>query len=212
MNEGFYANVGIVDGPDFSSFVDYVNDYYGDRYLNSTDRLDKFDKAATLSLGYLLRFYPGFALDVGFTIYNLETRGAITNYNPSYPESGIRHDLEYQVGVFSATIPVLLDFSPDQPLVPYAGIGFSIYAMRLDDIKDDGIIVTGSRDTGTSVGGQFEAGIYLKLSRKIWIDFKGSWRNGSGSLRAQEPSIMFEKFTIDQDISQITLGGVYFFR
>lgn len=212
LTEGFYANIGVVNGPEFASFVNYVNDYYGERFLNSTDRLDKMGNAATVNLGYLLRLYPSFALDVGFTIYNLETKGEIFNNNPAYPEFGVRHDLEYQVGIFSVTVPVLFDFSPKQPIVPYVGIGVSIYAMRLDDIKDDGTFVTGSRDTGTAVGGHFESGLYVKITRKIWIDLKGKWYNGSGSLRAQEPDIFFDKFTIDQDLSHFSAGVVYYFR
>ncbi|MEE9554239.1 MAG: hypothetical protein V3W18_08080 [candidate division Zixibacteria bacterium] len=212
LTEGPYANIGVVSGPEFASFIDYVNNYYGERYLNTSDKMDKFDKAPTMSLGYIWRFYPNFALDVGFTIYSLKTRGEIINNNPSYMEYGIRHDLEYQVGVFSATIPVIFDFSPRQPVVPYVGIGISIFAMRLDDIKDNGFIVSGSRDTGTAVGGHFETGLYVKVSQKIWIDLKGKWHNGSGSLRAQEPDIQFDKFTIDQDLAQFSAGVVYYFR
>ena len=212
LTEGFYGNIGVVNGPEFSSFVDYVNDYYGERYLNTSDQLDRFGKAPTMSLGYILRLYPSFALDVGFSIYNLRTKGEIINNNQTYPEYGVRHDLEYQVGVFSVTVPVLFDFSPKQPVVPYVGIGVSIYAMRLDDIKDDGFRVVGSRDTGTAVGGQFETGFYTKISRKLWIDLKGKWHNGSGDLRAQEPGIQFDKFKIDQDLTQFSAGVVYFFR
>jgi len=212
LTEGFYLNIGMVQGPDFSSFFNYVNDTYSQQYLNDTERFKKFDKSAALGLGYLLRLYPSFALDIGFSVYSLKRKGQITNLNPSFPEAGIRHDLEYQVGIFSATIPVLLDFSPKQPIVPYAGIGFSIFAMRLDDIKDDGFIVTGYSDNGTSVGGQFEAGMYVKVTKKIWIDFKGKWNTGTGYIRAQEPQDQYDKFKIEQDISQISVGGVYFFR
>jgi len=84
--------------------------------------------------------------------------------------------------------------------------------MRLDDIKDNGFGSIGSRDTGTSVGGHFETGLYFKLTRKFWVDLKGKWYKGSGSLRAQEPDDLFDKFKIDQDITQISAGGVYFFR
>lgn len=213
LTEGFYINVGVVNGPDFSSFIDYVNDFYGTRYLNTSERLDKFGRAPTFSLGYMLRLYPSFALDVGFTIYRLETKGQILNNNPAYPnEPGIRHDLEYQVGMFSVTVPVLLDFSVNQPVVPYAGIGVTIFAMRVDDIRDNGFFTVGSRDTGTSVGGNFEAGVYIKATRKFWIDVKGKWHKGSGSIRAQEPAGYYDKFEIEQDITQFNGGIIYFFR
>ena len=215
LTEGFYASIGVVDGPEFSSFVNYVNDFYRPLFSNNTDRLDKFGKAPIISLGYLLRLYPSFALDVGFSIYSLKTEAKIRNFNSPDPEAGIRHKLEYQVGIFSATVPVLFDFSPKQPVVPYVGIGVSIFAMRLDDIKEvseNGSIVIGSRDTGTNVGGHFETGLYAKISRKIWIDLQWKWHNGSGNLRAQEPGIQFEEFKIDQDLTQINAGVVYFFR
>lgn len=213
LTEGFYVNLGAADGPTFASFIDYVNSYYGQRYFNTTDRLDKFGTSAAVSLGYLLRFYPSFALDVGFTIYSLKTKGQILNNNPAYPnEIGVRHDLEYQAGVFSATIPVLFDFSRHQPLVPYVGLGISIFAMRLDDIRDDGYFVIAARDTGTGVGGQFEVGSYIKLSRKFWVDLKGRWFKGSGNIRAQEPAGLYDSYKMDQDITMLSGGLVYFFR
>jgi opacity protein-like surface antigen len=213
LTEGVYLDIGMANGPGFSEFFGFVNDFYGERYLNTSDRIDDFGNGATLGMGYMLRLYPNFALDVGFSIYRLESKGEIINNNPAYPqEIGVRHEVEYQVGIFSATLPVLLDFSPRQPIVPYVGIGVSIFAMRLDDVRDDGYIVSGSRDTGTTVGGHFEAGAFLKLSRKIWIDVKGRWHNGSGHLRAQEPGGFFDKYRIEHDFNLASAGVIYYFR
>lgn len=215
-SEGFYLNLGMARGPDFSDFFNYTNEYYQSRFANTGQELDRFDKGFNVGLGYLVRLYPNFALDVGFSIYRLKSAGRIENNNvgPSAPELYVDHDLDYQVGIFSASIPVLLDFAARQPLVPYAGIGISIFSMRLDDIRYDGSIYASKRETNAAVGGHFEAGMFFKLNRKIWIDFKARWYSGSAHLRTAEPrdSDIFGNFKIEQDLSQFTLGAVYYFR
>jgi hypothetical protein len=213
LTEGFYGSIGMVNGPDFADFFDYINETYSAQFNNTVDRIDEFGSTVTVGAGYLYRFYPNFALDVGFCIYQLKSSGEIVNNN--YPIQGppyLQHDLEYQVGLFSATIPVLLDFSVRQPVVPYVGIGISIFAMRLDDFVSNGIIQDGYRDTGSSVGGHFEAGTFVRLTGKIWINLKGRWHKGSGYLRAFEPLDRLRRFKIEHDISQLSAGVVYYFR
>lgn len=212
LTEGFYGSIGMVNGPDFADFFDYINDTYSVRFINTVDKIDKFGNAVSVSAGYLYRFYPNFALDVGFSIYQLKSSGEIVNYNPAETQPYLQHELEYQVGIFSATIPVLLDFSVRQPVIPYVGIGISIFAMRLDDFVSDGIIQAGYRDTGSSVGGHFEAGTFVRLTGKIWINLKGRWHKGSGYLRAFEPLDRLSRFKIEHDISQLSAGVVYYFR
>ncbi len=210
--EGFYVHFGASNGPDYAEFFDYVNNHYGDMYLNTDEKIDRFKSGFTGGFGYLLRLYPNFMLDVGLSIYNLKSKGEIINRNPGVPDLGIAHDLEYQVGIFSATIPVLLDFAPQQPVVPYAGIGISIFSMRLDDYRDDGRIQERYRETGTAVGGHFETGAFIKISKNIWLDFRGRWHSGSGNLRALEPIGDLGKFKVNQDVSQFSAGIAYFFR
>lgn len=213
-SEGFYFNIGVANGPDFAEFFNFTNDYYHTRFQNSSESLDRFDKGLNIGLGYLVRLYPNFAIDVGFSIYKLKSEGRINNLNPGFPEPYVNHDLEYQVGIFSATVPVLLDFDPRQPLVPYAGIGISIYSMRLDDIRNNGLLSEALRETNTSVGGHFETGLFIKITKRIWLDFKARWHSGSASLRTLEPptSSDFTKYKIKHDMAQIGLGGVYYFR
>ena len=116
-SEGFYLNFGVANGPDFSDFFNYTNDFYQTRFQNPSESIDRFDNGFNIGLGYLVRLYPNFALDVGFSIYKLKSRGRIDNQNPGFPEAFVNHELEYQVGIFSATVPVLLDFDPRQPVV-----------------------------------------------------------------------------------------------
>lgn len=216
MNEGFYINMGVAVRPDFSDFFDSTNSYYQTRFLNQDEKLDRFGSGFNFGIGYLVRLYPNFALDVGFSIYRLKSAGRITNRNlPPVQFPYVDHDLEYQVGIFSATIPVLLDFDPRQPAVPYFGIGISIFSMRLDDFRDDGVNIPDIlRETNTSVGGHFEAGLFIKIKKKIWIDIKGRWHSGSAKLRAAEPAppADYGSFKVKQDVTQFTLGVVYYFR
>ena len=214
-SEGFYLNFGVANGPNFSDFFNYTNDFYQTRFQNPSESIDRFDNGFNIGLGYLVRLYPNFALDVGFSIYKLKSRGRINNQNPGFPEAFVNHELEYQVGIFSATVPVLLDFDPRQPVVPYAGIGISIYSMRLDDFRNDGYnIPEALRETNTSVGGHFEAGTFIKITRRIWLDLKARWHSGSANLRALEPPPPsdYGSFKIKHDMAQIGLGGVYYFR
>ncbi len=213
-SEGFYINLGMTNGPDFADFFNQTNEFYQTRFLNTEEELDRFDKGVNIGLGYIVRLYPNFALDVGFSIYRLKSSGTIENRNPTFPERYVRHELEYQVGIFSATVPVLLDFDPRQPVVPYAGIGVSIFSMRLDDYRSDGLNAEILRETNTAVGGHFETGLFIKISKRIWIDFKARWHSGSANLRTLEPPPLpdMARYKIKQDIAQLTLGGVYYFR
>lgn len=213
FTEGIYGNIGVVNGPAFADFFDFINDTYSVQFNNTVDKIDEFGSAVAVSGGYLYRFYPNFALDVGFSTYQLKSSGKIINNN--YPVQGppyLQHELEYQVGIFSATIPVLLDFSVRQPAIPYVGIGISFFAMRLDDFVNDGIRLDAYRDTGTSVSGHFEAGTLIRLTPKIWIDLKGRWYTGSGYLRAFDPPYRLKRFKIEHDISHLSAGVVYYFR
>ena len=211
--EGFYFNAGLVNGPSFAEFFDYVNDTYG---ANSETKMDDFGNTASFGGGYFLRLYPNFALDVGFSVYRHRANQLIESNDPNNFVS-LRHDIEYQVGVFTVSVPVLLEFDPRQPIVPYAGIGISIYAMRLDDYRIDYASPLGDlfqRDTNTSVGGQFEVGVLAKITGKFWIDGKAAWQSGSGRLKTLEPDPPFvmDKYKVDQNVSQFTLGVLYFFR
>ena len=126
-SEGFYINMGVANGPEFSEFFNYVNDYY---QVSDDQKLGQFDNGFDVGLGYLVRLYPNFALDVGFSIYRLKSSGQFDNNNPAISVPYVDHDLDYQVGLFSASVPVLLDFDRRQPIVPYVGIGISIFSMR----------------------------------------------------------------------------------
>jgi len=210
--EGFYFNVGVVNGPSFAEFFDYVNETYA---LNSEKKMSNFSNTVAFGGGYFLRLYPNFALDVGISIYRQESNALIESFEAGIPIS-IRHDIEYQVGVFTASVPVLLEFDPRQPVVPYAGIGISIYAMRLDDYRVDYVNFWEQfqRDTNTSVGGQFEVGALIKISKKFWIDGRAAWQSGSGRLKTLEPDPPFvlDKYKVEQDVSQFSIGVLYFFR
>jgi opacity protein-like surface antigen len=210
FTEGIYGNIGVVNGPAFADFFNFINDTYSVQFNNTVDKIDEFGSAVAVSGGYLYRFYPNFALDVGFSIYQLKSSGEIVDNTGT--NRSLKHELEYQVGIFSATIPVLLDFSVRQPAIPYVGIGISFFAMRLDDFVDDGIILDAYRDTGTSVSGHFEVGTLVRLTPKIWIDLKGRWYTGSGYLRAFEPPTRLKRFKIEHDISHLSAGVVYYFR
>lgn len=207
---GFYIMLGGATGPSFSDFTDYVNNTYKPILNNTQDKLKDFGSGFTLNIGYISRFHRNFAVDVGFSLYGLKSKGTIRNYNPDTSLTGVYHDLDYQVGIFTGTIPIIFDFAPRQRVVPYVGVGISIFAMRLDDFRDDGQFTEALRDTRTAVGGHFEAGLAFKVTRRIWIDARGRWHDGTGHLLTLED--LNRDFTIKQSIAQYSLGVDYFFR
>jgi opacity protein-like surface antigen len=209
---GAYLIIGGAIGPTFSDFFSYINSTYQMRFQNNGESIRNFGSNVSLSLGYISRFHRNFALDVGFSIYGLHSKGRISNRdgNPDSLGFFVRHELDYQVGIFTATLPIIFEFSPRQPVVPYVGIGVSVFAMRLDDFRDDGIFSEAFRDTRTSVGGHFEAGVAFKISQRIWLDARARWHDGTGHLSTLEEN--FRDFGVKQSVSQYGVGVDYFFR
>jgi hypothetical protein len=208
-SNGFYVLLGGTKGPTFSDFISYMNNTY-----HPTKPMKNFGSNVSVSIGYISRFHRNFGLDVGFSIYGLRSVGDFPDTSSAIPESMFRHELDYLGAVFTATLPILFEFSPKQPVVPYIGIGISIFSMRLDDYYDvfqgnTDIYSDALRDTRTAVGGHFEAGVNVKINRRIWIDLRGRWHNGSGHLATYENN--FADFSIKQNISQYSLGIDYFF-
>ncbi len=66
------------------------------------------------------------------------------------------------------------------------------------------------RDTRTSVGGHFEAGVAYKFTQRVWLDLRGRWHGGTGHLSTLEDN--FNDFSINQSVAQYTVGVDYFFR
>jgi len=209
-SDGFYISLGTAVGPTFNDFFDYINDRY-----QPSKPVGEFGSNIDFSVGYISRFHRNFALDAGFSLYGLKRKGEFINQNSALPESSISHELEYQAAIFTGTLPIYLEFSSAQPVVPYVGMGVSIFSMRLDDFRDatypgQGILSEATRDTRTAVGAHFEAGLAVKLNRRFWIDLRGRWHTGQGHLATLENE--FRDFSIRQYVSQYTLGVDYFFR
>ncbi len=209
FSEGFYVLVGATSGPSFSEFFDYINTTF-----QPPNKPKEFGSNVSVSLGYISRFHKNFAADIGFSIYGLDTEFDFPNPNSTIPESRISHELDYQSAIFTGTIPILFEFSPRQPVIPYVGIGLSVFSMRLDHYRDvsDGTGITSFalRDTRTAVGGHFEAGIAYKITPRLWLDLRGRWHNGTGHIATLERN--FADFSIKQNISQYHAGINYYFR
>jgi len=211
-SDGFYVMLGAAHGPSFSSFFNYINNLY---QVQPKEQLKDFGSNVAFQLGYISRFHRNFGIDVGISVYGLKSKGTFTNNDSLINVNRISHDLQYQVGIFTATVPLIFEFMPRQKIIPYVGIGISIFAERLDDFRDaalnSGILVSDAiRDTRTSVGGHFEAGVGYKINQRIWLDLRGRWHGGSGHLSTLENNL--SDFAINQSVSQYMLGVDYFFR
>jgi opacity protein-like surface antigen len=198
-SEGFYFLLGGTIGPTFSDFFGYINQTY--RSAN----MKKFGSNVSFNLGYISRFRRNFAVDAGFSIYSLSSKKAFADTG-NYSPIRINRELDYQAAVFTATLPLYFEFSPTQPVVPYVGVGISIFSMRLDDFYNNDAL----RDSRVAVGGHFEAGVSFKLTPNIWLDARGRWHGGNGHLKTFENN--FQDFSIKQNIAQYGIGVDYFFR
>jgi hypothetical protein len=210
MTSGFYVQIGYAHGPSFDSFFDYLEDTY-----QTAEEIRDFDGNVVASIGYLSRLHRHIAIDVGFSIYGMRRDFEFQNNNGNRPESRIRHEINYQSAIFSGTLPLVLEFEPGQPVVPYIGVGLSIFSLRIDNYRD--AFYAGSpplsealRDTRTTAGGHFEGGVAFKLSRKLWIDARGRWHAGISHLVTLED--FPHDFEVRQNVSQFSLGIDYFFR
>jgi opacity protein-like surface antigen len=200
-SEGVYLLVGGTIGPSFSDFVDYVNSVY-----YPVKRLKNFGGNATLAIGYVSRFHRNFGIDVGVSFYGLKSKGVFIDPNSTIPEAQVNRELDYKAAVFTGTLPVYLEFGPPQRVVPYIGVGISIFSMTLDDYFGN----YAWRDTRTAVGGHFQAGLGFKLTSRFWLDLRGRWHGGNGHLATLEEN--FRDFAVKQSIAQYTLGVDYFFH
>lgn len=205
-SEGIYFVIGGTLGPTFSNFFDYVNSKY-----DPVKRLGNFGSNVSFAFGYISRFHRNFGVDAGVSFYGLKSAGIFTDPNSVIPEMKLNRRIEYNTAVFTATLPVYLEFGPRQPVVPYVGVGISIFSMTFDDYFGDYAL----RDTRTAVGGHFEAGMGIKLTPRMWLDLRGRWHSGNGHLSTVNdisPGLSFKDFTIKQNISQYAIGVDYFFR
>lgn len=209
-SDGFYLLLGGTNGPSFTDFFSYINNQY-----QPAKRMKNFGSNVSFNIGYISRFHRNFAIDVGFSIYGLKSTGNFPDTGSVIPESTLRHELDYQAAIFTGTLPIYLEFGPNQRIIPYVGIGISIYSMRLDDYVDiysgNNLVFSDAlRDTRTAVGGHFEAGIDYKINRRLWIDLRGRWHNGTGHLATLEKDLT--DFSIKQNIAQYGIGINYYFR
>jgi opacity protein-like surface antigen len=203
-SEGFYLLLGGTVGPTFSDFFDHLSRTY------PSSKLKNFGGNASFSIGYISRFHRNFAIDAGFSIYSLKSRGAFSDTG-AYSAVRIDREFDYQAAIFTGTLPIYFEFSPGQTIVPYVGVGISIFSMRLDDYWSD--VVSGSlafRDSRVAVGGHFEAGVGFKLTSKILLDARARWHSGNGRLATFENG--GNDFSIKQNVAQYGLGVDYFFR
>ncbi len=200
-SDAVYLQVGGSFGPKFSDFTGYVNSHY-----QPVKSLKNFGGNASLAFGYISRFHRNFGIDAGVSFYGLNSSGIFTDPNSAIPEARLSRRIEYKAALFTGTLPVYFEFSPAQKIVPYLGVGLSIFSMTLDDYFEGFI----SHDTRTAVGGHFQAGLGYKITPKLWMDLRGRWHGGNGHLATLEDN--FRDFKVNQSVSQYSLGVDYFFR
>jgi len=201
----FFILLGYLQGPHFDEFVDWANEFYYDA-IGSTDSIGDFKSTVDFSLGLRVRFSRHFAFEVDF----MTATKRISNVFNGQIDSTIYHiphDLELNVVAISASMPVIFQFSKDQPIVPFITTGVSIYPMRLDYSIDYLI-----RHTKTALAGNFGVGLDTRIMPKTWITLRGDWTYGKANMPVTQVIGGPDHFELDLNTTQIHAGIMHTFR
>jgi hypothetical protein len=201
----FFILLGYLDGPHFDEFVNWANKYYSENY-NSTDSIGDFKGTVDFSLGLRVRFSRHFAFEVDFMtatkrisrIFNGQVGGTVYH---------IPHELELNVVAISASVPVILQFSKNQRIVPFLAAGVSVFPMRLDHAIDYWI-----RHTKTALAGNFGIGLDTRIMSKTWITLRGDWTYGKANMPVSQVYGTPDHFELDLNTTQIHAGVMHTFR
>jgi len=201
----FFILLGYLDGPHFDEFVDWANEYYSTNY-NSTDSIGDFKGTADFSLGLRVRFSRHFAFEVDFMTATKRISEIFNGFRDSTTYH-IPHELELNIVAISASVPVILQFSKSQRIVPFLAAGVSVFPMRLDHAIDYWI-----RHTKTALAGNFGVGLDTRIMSKTWVTLRGDWTYGKANMPISQVYGGPDHFELDLNTTQIHAGIMHTFR
>jgi len=205
----FFVMVGYLDGPNFSDYVDWANQYYADTY-GSTDKMHDFKSTFCFSVGLRTRFSQYFAFEVDFLTSAKKSKevfySADGNYN--YPIT-----LDLNVGAITASVPILFQFSRNQRVVPFIAAGATVFPFGLDHTASTTSYIYTDRLTKTALAFNFSLGAETKISRKMWLTARIDRTLGKASMPVNQMiSSEPDNFDIDLSTTQIQCGIMYSFQ
>jgi len=199
----FYVLAGWTGGPHFTKFVEWANTYYETTFLTD-DRIDDFGGGLSFCAGLSHRFARHLALDFDFALHSVSTSKLYINHNPAIPISDQAQELDMNVAEFSASLPVIFQFSPNQPLVPFLAIGISAFSIRLDHAIDYNI-----RHTKVALAAGFSAGTQIRLDNRLSLNARGRWTAGKTTMPVSAIYGQPDRFQLNLATSQFLIGILY---
>ncbi len=200
----FFLAIGWLNGPSFDDYVDWANQAYADEF-GSTETMDDFGGSFCLSLGLRSRFSRYFAFEVDF-LTSSKTRNQ--NFSVS-GEPPIPIEMDLTIGAISFSIPVIFQFSGNQPLIPFVAAGATVFPLRFDHRIGYTI-----RHTKTAVAGNFAAGLEYRIMPKWWITARADWTFGKANMPVSQVNQPASDDHYDMDLSTTSfqigiMKGVY---
>jgi hypothetical protein len=199
----FFVQLGYAWGPSFSKYFDWANNFYRDNFY-STEHIKDFSGGLDFGLGIRNRFSRFFAVEFDFAVHSVTRRQTFLNNNPDIAISAHQQNLDLNVAKFTASLPILLDFSDRQPVVPFVAAGISLFSLRLDHS-----IVYIVRHTKVALAVNFSAGIEKKIQGKIWADIRGDWTLGTTKMPVSQIIGTPGSFDLSLNTAQLHVGILY---
>ncbi len=199
----FYVLAGWTGGPHFTKFVEWANTYYETTFMTD-DRIGDFGGGLSFCAGIRHRFARHLALEFDFALHSVSTSKLFVNHNPTVPIPDQAQELDMNVAKFSASLPVLFQFSSDQKFVPFLAIGISAFSIRLDHAIEYNI-----RHTEVALAAGFSAGAQIKIDDRLSLDARSEWTAGKTTMPVSAIYGQPDRFQLNLATSQFLVGIMY---
>jgi hypothetical protein len=197
-----FIQLGYTHGPSFSKYFDWANNFYHDNF-GTNERIKDFTGGVDIAMGIRNRFSRYFAVEFDFSV-NSVTRQQTFHNNINPPPTIHRQNLDLNVAKFTASMPILLDFSDHQPFVPFVAAGITLFSLRLDHS-----ITYTDRHTKVALAANFSTGIEKKIHGKIWADIRGDWTLGTTKMPVSQINNTPGSFDLSLNTAQLHFGILY---
>ena len=202
--KSFYFLLGYTQGPYFDDYVDWINQYYRDNY-SSNETMEDFNGGFSFSAGFRNRFTRYFAFDFDFAFHSMRVK---KTYYRSYDGARVGYqNLQMNVAIFTGSVPIILEFYDNQPLVPFIAAGISIFSLRLDHT-----IQWSERHIKTAIAGNFSIGCEVKLTQKLYADVRADWTLGEVNMPVTQIIGQPDNFDLSLSTTQLQIGILYGFQ
>ena len=197
---GFFIAMGYIDGPDFQDYINWANEAYPD--TAQTGLLEDFGSGFCFSVGLRSRFSRYFAFEVDFQTASKKRR----NSYRQDPYEPIPVSLDLTIASINFSVPVIFQFSQNQPAIPFVAAGVSVFPLRLDHRVGPYEI----RQTKTALAGNFACGVDISFMSHWYITARADWTFGKANMPVTSyevgPPYSEEHYEMDLSTTSIQIG------